>query len=232
MSARSHWPVVQPPVPVDAEERLHFDEHQWATVEAAAARIIPTDHDPGAREAKVVRFIDRYLSGTDYIYAAPDGSGFLKMDGKDEEAWRKRIAGLQQLYADGIRQLDAIAGRLFGAEFKTLSDEQKDAVLVEVGGPRPDPLVAGRKEARGTVLQMVSDDGLPFFAALALHTRQGFYGDPVYGGNHDRTGWKVIGFPGPESLAQTIDCSYSLEHLLEQDYDWADLIPYLREQSK
>ena len=27
------------------------DEHQWATVEAAMARIIPSDDGPGAREA-------------------------------------------------------------------------------------------------------------------------------------------------------------------------------------
>ena len=30
------------------------------------------------------------------------------------------------------------------------------------------------------------------------HTRQGFYADPIYGGNRDRIGWQVIGFPGPD----------------------------------
>jgi gluconate 2-dehydrogenase gamma chain len=40
-----------------------FDVHQRATVEAAMARIIPTDHEPGAREAGTINFVDRYLSG-------------------------------------------------------------------------------------------------------------------------------------------------------------------------
>ena len=39
-----------------------FDPHQRATVEAAMARIIPTDDTPGAREAGTIDFLDRYLS--------------------------------------------------------------------------------------------------------------------------------------------------------------------------
>jgi gluconate 2-dehydrogenase gamma chain len=39
-----------------------FDAHQRATIEAAMARIIPTDDQPGAREAGTIEFLDRYLS--------------------------------------------------------------------------------------------------------------------------------------------------------------------------
>jgi gluconate 2-dehydrogenase gamma chain len=53
-----------------------FDAHQRATVEAAMARIIPSDEDPGAREAGAIDFVDRFLSGIDFIYAKPDGGGF------------------------------------------------------------------------------------------------------------------------------------------------------------
>ena len=59
-----------------------FDRHQRATIEAAMARIIPTDDTPGAREAGTVDFLDRYLSGIDYIYAKPDGSGFETLTGR------------------------------------------------------------------------------------------------------------------------------------------------------
>jgi hypothetical protein len=58
-----------------------FDAHQRQTVEAAMARIIPTDDQPGAREAGTVEFLDRYLSGLGYVYAQPDGSGFEKLEG-------------------------------------------------------------------------------------------------------------------------------------------------------
>ncbi len=39
-----------------------FTAAQAADVEAMAAQIIPTDHSPGAREARVVVFIDRILA--------------------------------------------------------------------------------------------------------------------------------------------------------------------------
>ena len=85
--------------------RLFFDEHQWATVEAAMARIIPTDDQPGAREAGTAEFLDRYLSGIDYVYAKPDGSGFEKLEGKRAGAWRQRIDALRGKYAEGIEEL-------------------------------------------------------------------------------------------------------------------------------
>ena len=50
-----------------AQPDTFFDPHQHATVEAAMARIIPTDQTPGAREAGAVDFLDRYLSGIGYI---------------------------------------------------------------------------------------------------------------------------------------------------------------------
>jgi gluconate 2-dehydrogenase gamma chain len=218
------------PTPVDVEGRMFFDEHQWDTVEAATARIIPTDEDPGAREAMVVRFIDRYLSGTNYVFASPDGDGFLKMDGKIAEAWEARIKDLRELYREGVRTLDELAGKRFGAQFKALSDEDQDAVLEELSGaPKPEPLQPGRRAAASTILQAAGDDRLSFFQTLVLHTRQGFYGDPVYGGNAGGVGWKLIGFPGPGSLADTRNGTYSVEHLLVTDRDWPELIPHLSE---
>ena len=42
-----------------------FTPEQAVEVEEMTAQIIPTDHTPGAREARVVRFIDRILVGFD-----------------------------------------------------------------------------------------------------------------------------------------------------------------------
>ena len=44
----------------DAGAQL-FTARQRATIEAATARIIPTDHDPGALEAGVIEYIERLL---------------------------------------------------------------------------------------------------------------------------------------------------------------------------
>ena len=90
----------------DVEGPIYFSQEEWDTVEAATARIIPTDHHPGAREAKVVRFIDRMLAGTQFVFPAADGIGWLRMEGLEEKAWQERIALRQALYSRGVRELD------------------------------------------------------------------------------------------------------------------------------
>jgi gluconate 2-dehydrogenase gamma chain len=190
-----------------------FDPHQRATVEAAMARIIPTDDTPGAREAGTVDFLDRYLSGLDHIYAKPDGSGFEKLEGKRAEAWQQRIDLLRDTYRHGIEELDRLSRQLCDADFVDLTESQQDRVLAAMEQPEPDlgaaEPVAGFAPA-GTPLQQTGVEiDLEFFPLLALHTRQGFYADPIYGGNRDRVGWEVIGFPGPASLAEVHSGRYS-----------------------
>jgi gluconate 2-dehydrogenase gamma chain len=229
--SKADWPVVGAPVDPDDETRAFFTEHEWETIDAASARIIPTDHDPGAREARVVRFIDRYLSGIDYIYAAADGSGFLAMGGKLADAWRARIGDMQRTYREGILALDALARDHHGTPFKELGDEDQDRVLEHLSGaPKPAPVSFGRGQEVRSFLQGTFDEGLPFFDALALHTRQGFYSDPVYGGNKGHVGWQVIGFPGPRTLKETNDLTFSVEEHFELDYDWRELVPRLRDK--
>lgn len=126
-----------------------FDPHQRATIEAATARIIPTDQDPGALEAGVIDYIERTLSN-----------------------YAKHAA---KLYFDGVSELDRLAREKVGAEaFIALAPEEQDEILrsLEQGASR-------------------------FFAVLLEHTMEGFYGDPRHGGNKNRVGWKMIGFPGP-----------------------------------
>ena len=73
--------------------RLEFlTPEQAAEVEAVAAQIIPTDATPGAREARVVYFIDRALK----TFAAEDGPAFLKglkdLQSKVRKQFRKQKA--------------------------------------------------------------------------------------------------------------------------------------------
>ncbi|AEB44419.1 MULTISPECIES: gluconate 2-dehydrogenase subunit 3 family protein [Micromonospora] len=231
MTLKADWEVVGAPIDPDSNERLFFTEHEWETIEAATARIMPTDHDPGAREARVVVFIDRYLSGIDYIFAAADGSGFLKLTGKFAEAWRARMWDMQQTYRHGIRDLDAVARKSYDADFKNLTEDQQDGVLEAVSGaPKPAKVTLGTREAVTTFLQGTFDEGMSFFPALCLHTKQGFYCDPVYGGNKDHMGWKAIGFVGPESLKDTMDGTYDTSaFFMEGEFTWEQLVPHLRD---
>lgn len=232
MTLKSQWETIGAPVDPDATDRLFFTEHEWNTIEAVTARIIPTDHDPGAKEARVVVFIDRYLSGIDYIFAAADGSGFLKLTGKLADAWRGRINDMQRIYRAGLVTLGEIAVDTYGQAFVDLDEQSQDKVLEILSGkPKPAAVTLDSTEAVSTFLQGVFDEGLAFWPAVCLHTRQGFYCDPVYGGNKNRVGWKVIGFDGPQSLKDTMDGTYSTMKYFVQEYDWSDLVPHLREQT-
>jgi gluconate 2-dehydrogenase gamma chain len=208
-------------------ERLFFDEHQWVTIEAAMSRVIPTDDQPGAKEAGTVEFLDRYLSGIGFVYAKPDGSGFEQLDGKRAEAWQQRIDILREKYVQGIEELDRKSRAQFDADFARLTAEQQDQILAKMERPEQQTDV---EEAQATAAfapvepamqQTSAEIDLDFFPLLALHTRQGFYADPIYGGNKDRVGWKLIGFDGPASLAETNrGRPTTLPYFAEEQHDW------------
>ncbi|MGH3495080.1 MAG: gluconate 2-dehydrogenase subunit 3 family protein, partial [Sciscionella sp.] len=175
----------------------------------------------------------RYLSGIDYVFAAADGSGFLKLTGKFAQAWRGRIADMQRTYREGLRTLDELCRQRLGRAFVELAEPEQDRALeIFSGAPKPSPVTLDSTEAVSTFLQGVFDEGMEFWPALCLHTRQGFYADPVYGGNKDRVGWRVIGFDGPASLRDTMDGTYSTSQYFVSDYDWGELVPHLREQDR
>lgn len=186
----------------------YFDELQRATLEAAMARIIPTDDTAGAREAGTIDFLDAYLAGLDRIFAKPDGSGFESLTGKRAEAWQRRIDRIRAVYTAGIADLDRRALDAFGSVFVALEPGRQDEILEQL-----DPghaVLAGAVRGEAPPLQQTKAEiDLDFFPLLCLHTRQGFYSDPIYGGNQGRVGWDTIGFPGPASLAEVHTGRYS-----------------------
>ncbi|MGI9431198.1 MAG: gluconate 2-dehydrogenase subunit 3 family protein [Myxococcota bacterium] len=80
-----------------------FSKEEWETTEAITARLIPTDHEPGAVEAGCVNFIDKALANED--------------------------AGLRSLYTAGLRGIDAVARAEGATQFALLPPEKQDAVL-------------------------------------------------------------------------------------------------------
>ena len=187
-----------------------FTPRQRATIAAAMARIIPTDDTPGASEAGCVDFVDLYLSGLGHIYAKPDGSGFETLTGAVAKGWTQRIGILRKTYADGVAALDKAAQARFGAGFAALTAGQQDTVLTALEQAGAQAASAGGAPGEGPALQQtLTETDLEFLPLLIMHTRQGFYSDPIYGGNKNRVGWDVIGFPGPATLNEVYTGRYS-----------------------
>ncbi len=51
-------------------------------------------------------------------------------------------------------------------------------------------------EIEGSLTDEEPDSLAQFFAVVYEHTLEGTFGDPLYGGNRDAVGWKLVGFPG------------------------------------
>jgi gluconate 2-dehydrogenase gamma chain len=86
------------------------------------------------------------------------------------------------MYRAAIKSIDAAVVRESrGASLAKLDAADQDAFL-------------HRLEKGEVALDGV--DAKAFFAQLLQNTFEGFWSDPIYGGNKDMAGWKLIGFPG------------------------------------
>lgn len=170
------------PPPVNALQPEHFftpEEGQF--VDAAVSRLIPNDElGAGAREAGVTVFIDSQLAG-----AYGKGSHWYMQgpwkQGTKTQGYQSR-RGPAELYRAAIKAIDDYCGGKYGGKkFVALTSDQQDDVLagVETGD-----------------IELKDVDGKTFFTMFLQNTVEGFFSDPIYGGNRDMVGWKLIGFPG------------------------------------
>ncbi len=171
-----------PPMPVVPGGWLFFTADEGRTVEALADRIIPPDPDtPGGKDAGCAVYIDRQLAGPygrdmGHYNRLPFEKG-LKQQGPQSKN------GPAQQYRDAIAAINRHCRQKYrNKNFVDLSGNDMDDVLkgIENGDVKLDPL-----------------DGKTFFTDhLLKNMQEGFFADPIYGGNRDMVGWKMIGFPG------------------------------------
>ena len=90
----------------------------------------------------------------------------------------------QAAYRRGITALDSYAQLQFGRAFVELTAANQDQLLQDMEQEK----VSG----------FTNPSALEFFNLLHQHTIEGMFSDPVYGGNRDAVGWKLIGFPGAQ----------------------------------
>jgi len=170
------------PTPVTSHTFSYFTPPEIDFIEAAVARLIPADElGPGAKEAGVTFFIDHQLSGSFGRAETWYMQGPWK-EGTPEQGYQLKLTPAQ-LYRVGIQDTDDYCRRTFNKRtFAGLGAEDQDKILQGL--------------EKGEV-KLASAPAKDFFAMLWLNTNEGFFADPVYGGNRDFAGWKLIGFPGP-----------------------------------
>jgi gluconate 2-dehydrogenase gamma chain len=164
--------------PVPVYEFLNGDEA--AFIEAAVDTFIPADDvGPGALELGVAVFIDRQLNSG---YGRGDRM-YLQgpfIEGTPEQGYQLRMTP-SELVRNGILDLNAHLKEKFKRSFDALSEEDRVAVLTQL-------------EKRE--IQLPTVPTAIFFSLLHELTLQGYFADPLHGGNKGKASWQMIGFPG------------------------------------
>jgi gluconate 2-dehydrogenase gamma chain len=171
-----------PPAPdLKTQGYVFFSPAEANFVEAAVARLIPKDElGPGAVEAGVPVFIDRQLAG-DYGAGARWYMQGPWGEGEKTQGWQTRMTPAA-LYRAAIHEIDEAVGKEGrAATFAKLSPDDQDRWLHQVEGGK---------------VNLATADAKTFFELLHQNTLEGFFADPMYGGNRDMVGWKLVGFPG------------------------------------
>jgi gluconate 2-dehydrogenase gamma chain len=158
---------------------LFFNAAEALFVESACERLIPADESgPGAQDAGVPTFIDRQLGGAwgagERLYRSGPW-----LPGTPSQGYQLPFTPAE-LFRTSLRAiLRDLAAR--GTPFIEMSGESQDSYLRS--------LESGAHDL----------DGVPsaiFFDTFLKMSIEGFFCDPVYGGNRNMAAWRMIGFPG------------------------------------
>lgn len=180
MAANTAQPGGMAPLGNEPEAYTYFTEPEAQFLEAAVERLIPTDqHGPGARSAGVAFFIDQQMVGA-FGTAAKMYNNGPWLPGTPMQGYQLRQTPAE-LYRQGIMATTAYCNSKYQMVFAQLTAAQQDEVL---------------KGLDGGTIKFENVPAKAFFEMLLQNTIEGFFGDPLYGGNRDKVGWKLVGFPG------------------------------------
>lgn len=157
-----------------------FTPVERTAVAAICARLIPSDEDgPGSTEADVVTFLDRQMAG----FYGRGQNWYMKgpfRDGASTQGYQSEHAPAM-LYRLALAELDTYCRAEHGVGFAELPATVQDTIL---------------KALDDEELTFESVSAKTFFDLILENTIEGFFADPIYGGNRDMVAWRYIGFPG------------------------------------
>jgi gluconate 2-dehydrogenase gamma chain len=137
--------------------------------------------------ATITAFTERLMPGAPGKPGAGDADVLHYID----LALSGAYAELQDFYRRGLAQLDDYCRNTFREPFRQLHAAQQSAVI------------AALEDATATGFTWPTAQ--QFFSIVRTHTMEGMFADPVYGGNRDFAGWRLVGFPGAQALFTPAD---------------------------
>jgi gluconate 2-dehydrogenase gamma chain len=180
-AAQAQQPAQTTPAPTEPAGYAFLNLDEAAFVEALVDHMVPADEiSPKGTDLGVNIYIDRALAGGwgkgDRLYM----QGPWKL-GTPAQGYQLPLTPAQ-LYRAGIAATNAHCRKAYGNTFDRITADQRQEVLTG--------LSTGK---------IIFEDGLPvrvFWTTLYQTVVEGMYSDPIYGGNRNKAGWAIIGFPG------------------------------------
>ena len=172
--------------PAASEAFLTLTAAEAAFLSAAYDTFIPADKlSPSGTDCGLVIYMDRQLAGAWGGGARLYRSGpFLQ--GKPEHGYQLPLTP-REYFAAGIKAANAWSRKIYGKDFDRLAPADRDAALQS--------MEAGKAE-------FADFNAKQFFEALYQSAMEGFFADPIYGGNRNKVSWRMVGYPGlPASYA-------------------------------
>jgi gluconate 2-dehydrogenase gamma chain len=151
-----------------------------AFIEAAVDRFIPADDlTPSGTESGVAIFIDRQLAGA---WGSGDRTYMQGpwQKGKPTQGYQSPLTPAE-FFRAGIGATNGYCRKTYQKDFDRLTVDQQINVLQSL------------EQGRITFETVPAQE---FFNLLLATAMQGFFADPIYGGNREKVAWKMIGFPG------------------------------------
>jgi gluconate 2-dehydrogenase gamma chain len=150
-------------------------------VEALVDHMVPADAlSPKGTDLGINIYIDRALAGGwgkgDRLYM----QGPWKL-GVPSQGYQLPLTPAE-LYRAGIAAANASCVKSYGKSFDRITESQREEFLLG--------LQAGK---------VTFENGPPagvFFTTMYQTVMEGIFSDPIYGGNRNKAGWKMVGFPG------------------------------------
>ena len=157
--------------------------------------------------ATIAAFTERLMPG------APGKPGALDAGVLDyiDLALSGAYAELQEFYRRGLASLDVHCRKTYGAPFRRLDAARQDEVITAL--------------EQGKATEFSWPIARAFFDTVRTHTMEGMFADPIYGGNKDFAGWRLVGFPGAQP-------AFSPEDLQSREAFAGDVVLGLRIQAK